>query len=117
MSRKERVASAIKKETCDILLREVSDPRIGFVSITDVTVGDDLKLATIFVSIMGDENAKKEAMRGLKSASRRIRYFLGLRIDLKTVPDIVFKLDGSIERGSKIFSIMNTLRKENEKRV
>ena len=112
MSRADRVAELIRTEISDILKKEVSDPRIGFVSITEVEIGADLQLAKVYVSILGDEKQKKDTMKGLLSATKHIRYKLGPRLDLKTVPEIIFKLDDSIEKGSRIFEIINHLKKE-----
>ncbi|MFC1767809.1 30S ribosome-binding factor RbfA [Candidatus Margulisiibacteriota bacterium] len=119
MSRTDRVAAFIKKEISDILQRKVSDPRIGFVTITDVEIGEDLQVAKVYVSIMGDEKQKRDAMKGLQSASSHIRHELGPRLELKSLPELIFKQDDSIERGGRIFSLLNKLAKErgNEKHI
>lgn len=112
MSRSDRVAELIKKEISDILRKEVSDPRIGFVSITEVEIGADLGLAKIFVSVMGSEKEKKDAMKGLISATKHIRFKLGPRLGLKSVPEIIFKADSSFERGNRVLQIISQISKE-----
>ena len=116
MSRPERVAEVIKREISQILRERVSDPRIGFVSITDVELSPDLKNAKIFVSILGDEKQKKGSLAGLKSANRFIKGELGERLKLRYVPDLRFVYDESLERGSRIISMMNKLNEERGKK-
>ena len=115
MSRAERVATLIKEEVSDILRTEVSDPRIGFTSVTDVEISPDLKFVKIFVSVYGDEEKKKETMQGLKSATKFIRGELAERINLRLVPEIIFKRDDSIERGSRVLALMARLKQEKVK--
>jgi ribosome-binding factor A len=114
MSRAERVAEQIKQEISEILTRRISDPRIGFTSVTQVEIGEDLKDANIFVSVLGSEKEKIDTMVGLGHASRYIRGELGHRMMLRDVPQIHFKLDESIEKGAKVFAIMKRLEKERE---
>lgn len=114
-TRQERVEELIREEICDILRKKVSDPRIGFVSLTGVDVSPDLKNANIHVSILGDETKKKDAMAGLFSATGFIQGELGHRMKLRTTPVIRFSRDDSIERGSRVLQIMHRL--ENEERV
>lgn len=116
MSRSEKVASEIKKEINKILREKVSDPRIGFLSIIDVDVSADLKNAKIFFSVLGDEKTKKETLAGLQSASSFVRQELGHALKLRFVPEISFIYDKGIERGSKVLSIMNRLKIEEEKK-
>lgn len=115
MSRLDRVAELIKAEISTILKRKVNDPRIGFVSITDVTVSPDLEFAKVYVSIMGDETEKLKTLEGLNSAKGFIRGELGHAIELRLVPDIKFIRDDSIERGSRILNLINNLNAEVQK--
>lgn len=115
MTRSERVEELIREEICEILREKVSDPRIGFVSITEVKISPDLKNASIYVSIFGDEKKKAEAMQGLYSATGFIRGELGHMLELRETPQIRFVRDDSIERGSRVLHIMSKL--EHEKRI
>lgn len=114
-TRTERMGKLVKEEVSEILHKDVSDPRIGFVSITDVDFTEDLQLTKIYVSIFGDEKTKKETMEGLKSATGFIRGELAPRLDLKVMPKIVFIRDDSIERGSKLIALMDKLEREKKK--
>ena len=104
--RAERLAEVIRAEASEIFQRDLKDPRIGFVSITDVEVTADLRHAKIFVSVLGDEEAKQRSMAGLNRAKGHIRSELGRRLALRFVPEIHFRLDESIERGSRIVSLI-----------
>ncbi len=115
MTRSERVEELIRQEVCEILREKVSDPRIGFISITGVKISPDLKNASIYVSIFGDEKKKKDAMLGLYSATGFIRGELGHMLELRETPEIRFVRDDSLERGSRVLGIINKL--ENEKRL
>jgi ribosome-binding factor A len=97
-----RLRELFKQEISAILHREMKDPRIGFVSVTDVELTPDLRHAKVFVSILGDEDAKAKTMAGLTSAQGFIRTELGRRIRLRYLPQIHFKLDESIERGVRV---------------
>ena len=116
MSRADRVAELIKQEISDIISRKLSDPRIGFTSVTQVEIGADLMNATIYVSVLGTEKEKCDTLAGLSHASRFIRGELGDRLLLRDVPQIHFKLDESLEKGSRVFAILNQLEKEHDKR-
>jgi ribosome-binding factor A len=112
MSRTERISHEIKKEISRILREDVSDPRIGFISLTDVDITPDLKYAKIFVSVLGDEKNKKKSLRGLKSATPFIKLKLGESLNLRFVPDIKFIYDNSLERGDRLLNLMNDINKE-----
>jgi ribosome-binding factor A len=71
--RSDRVSDQMKQEIAEILMRKIKDPRIGFVTVTDVELSHDLRNAKVFVSILGDEKAKKETFKGLESAVPFIR--------------------------------------------
>lgn len=97
-----RLRELFKEETSAILQRQMKDPRIGFVSVTDVELSADLRHAKIFVSILGDADAKSQTMAGLESAQGFIRTELARRIRLRRIPEVLFKLDDSIERGARV---------------
>jgi len=97
-----RLRELFKQEISTILQREMKDPRIGFVSVTDVELSQDLRHAKVFVSILGDEGAKAKTMAALTSAQGFIRTELGRRIRLRYIPQVHVKLDESIERGVRV---------------
>lgn len=109
-----RVAELIKREVSQMLLNGIKDDRVGtgMVSITDVDVSGDLQHAKIYVSIYGTEEAKAETMAGLKSATGYVRSELGARVRLRRTPEVVFIQDRSLERGSKVLSLLNQIKQE-----
>ncbi len=106
-----RVAELIKREVSQMLLHGIKDDRVGagMVSVTDVDVSGDLQHAKIFVSIYGTESARVETMAGLKSATGYVRSELGHRVRLRRTPEVVFVEDRSIERGTRVLSLLNQL--------
>ena len=106
-----RVAELIKREVSQMLIHDIKDDRVGagLVSVTDVVVSGDLQHAKIFVSVYGSEEAKIETMAGLKSATGFVRTELGQRVRLRRTPEVIFQEDSSIERGTKVLSLLNQL--------
>lgn len=112
-TRPERVAEEIRKIVSRLLQEKVSDPRIGFVSITSVDLSPDLKNAKIFASVLGSEDERKKTFEGLKSATPFIRVELGRALrELRSVPEIQFVYDKSIERGTRVLAILYKLERE-----
>lgn len=101
-----RLRELLKQETSAILQRDLRDPRVGFVSVTDVELSPDLRYAKIFVSIMGDAETKARTMDGLVSAQGFIRTELARRIRLRHMPEVAFRIDESIERGARVTRLL-----------
>ncbi len=112
--RKQRVESAIKKEISTLILRELKDPRITFVSVTHVSLTKDLRIAHVYVSIMGDPEAKEKNMEGLKSAAGFIRKEVGGVIKLRYTPEIIFKIDDTMEERERIMRLLKTIQDERQ---
>ena len=108
--RPERVGEMIKKEVSDLLQKDIKDPRIGFVTVTDVEVSGDLRHAKVFVSILDGD--KEETMKGLHATERFVRREVGARIRLRHTPEVIFRYDNSIEKGTRIFGILEDLKKD-----
>ena len=104
--RSDKVAEAIHTTISIILSRGLNDPRIGFVTITGVEVTDDLHLARVFFTVIGDDASKKSTEAGLKSATGHIRHELGKVLKMRYTPDILFKYDHSQEYGQRIDSLL-----------
>lgn len=109
--RADRVAEQIKKELGEILTLKIKDPRIGFVTVTDVEITGDLQQATIFISVLGDEDEKKETLVGLTKGLGFIRSEIGQRIRLRKTPEISFEFDEAHAYGNRIESILRDLKK------
>jgi len=112
--RVDRVAELIKREVSQMLLNGIKDDRVGvgMVSVTDVDVSGDLQHAKIYVSIYGSDDAREQTMAGLKSATGYVRRELGQRIRLRRTPEVVFHEDRSIERGTRVLSLINQLNRD-----
>ncbi|MGM9551776.1 MAG: 30S ribosome-binding factor RbfA [Clostridia bacterium] len=112
--RTDRISEEIRKHLSDII-RELKDPRIPLMtSVVSVTVTKDLKYAKAYISIMGDEETKKEALKGLRSASGFIRKEIGARVLLRALPEFHFELDNSIEHGAHINELLQSVIKKEE---
>lgn len=105
----EKVAEAIHEEISALLVKGVKDPRIGFVTVTGVKVTDDLHLATVYFSVIGNEEARKGAEAGLNSAKGFLRREIGKVLRMRYVPDLLFKYDDSVEYGSRIESLLKQI--------
>ncbi len=105
----------MKEEIADILMRKIKDPRIGFVTVTDVEVADDLRNAKVFVSIYGGDREK--TLKGLQSASAYIRSELGRRMRLKFMPELLFRFDSTVEQGAHIMELLRSIEEEKGKKT
>lgn len=111
-SRAERVADLLKEEISQILFREVKDPRIGFITITGVEVSRDLQLAKVFYTALGEAGNPGESSQALERVSPFIKRHLGKRLRMRTIPDILFRYDHSLDYGSRIDAILDQLKSE-----
>ena len=113
--RTQRVAESIKEEIGRMLEKgEIKDPRIGFITLTDVDVSKDLGHARVFFSALGDEKEKNSAKEGLNSARGYVRSELGRRLRMKYIPEIEFKFDESVEAAARISSLLHKLHKSEQ---
>lgn len=110
--RAERLAELLKQEISDIILKEVKDPRIGFVSVTDIEVSGDLRHAKVYVSVYGSDKEREDTMKGLEQATGYIRKLLGERITVYHTPEIIFRYDNSIEHGAHISKLIDKIKNE-----
>ena len=112
--RLEKLQELIKQEVGKMLIYDIKDPRIGFVTVTEVEMTGDLREAKIFVSIMGNEEQIKDTMDGLKSALGFIRREIGKRIRLRFTPEISFAPDKSLDYSEHIQKILLQIEKERD---
>lgn len=111
--RSNRVGEQMKKELGEIIGRKIKDPRIGFVTVTDVQVTGDLQQAKVFISVLGDDAQKENTLKGLAKAKGFIRSEIGQRIRLRKTPEITFEFDESIDYGNRIDSLLYQIQEEN----
>jgi ribosome-binding factor A len=99
-----------------MLLSGIKDERVGtgMISVTEVDVSGDLQHATVFVSIYGTEDDRAETMLGLKSATGYVRKQLGHRLQLRRAPEVIFLEDCSLERGTRILTLLNQISQDRQ---
>ncbi len=107
--RSNRIAEQMKKELGDIITRKLKDPRVGFVTVTDVDVTGDLQQATVYISSLGSDREREDTLKALMKASGFIRNEIGQRIRLRRTPEITFEYDSSVEYGNKIDALLRSL--------
>ncbi|MBN1997723.1 30S ribosome-binding factor RbfA [candidate division KSB1 bacterium] len=107
--RADRVSALIKHETSQIIIRELQDPDIGFVTITKVKMSRDLRFAKIYYSVLGGKDQQEKATAALSRSLKFIRGELGHRLNLRYVPEIRFYYDDSIEYADHIDKLLKKL--------
>ena len=113
MSRRtEQVGDEIQRVLGDVIQNEVKDPRVGFVTVTGVTVTPDMSRANVRLSIMGGEAERKETMKALERARGFLRRRVGEEVTLRTVPEIVLHLDRSLDHALRITELLRDIEEE-----
>ncbi|MBB6282204.1 30S ribosome-binding factor RbfA [Geobacillus subterraneus] len=107
-----RVGEQMKKELSDIIGRKLKDPRIGFVTVTDVRVTGDLQQAKVYISVFGGDEQRENTLKALEKAKGFIRSEIGQRIRLRKTPEILFEIDETIEYGSRIERLIRQISDE-----
>src|SRR3954469_7775645 len=107
--RTDRVDELLRQEIGALLAKEVADPRIGFVTITDVETAPDLRHAKVWVSVIGAKADRDETLRALGQAMPFIRHELGRRLRIKRIPELHVRLDDSAERGTRVLHLLSEL--------
>ena len=113
--RLQKINDEIRKEAAEVLRAELKDPRVSaMTTVTSAQASSDLKHCKIFVSVLGSDAAKKEAMDGLKNAAPYLRKMLAMRINLRNTPEITFVLDESLEYGMKMDKLFKEIGAEEQ---
>jgi ribosome-binding factor A len=117
MTRRTRqVGEMLREELDDIIRREVKDPRIGFMSITNVDVPPDLRSARVYVSVLGTEQERIDTLDALRSAAGFIRHHLKPRLRMRQIPDLEFRDDRSMEYAEQISATIRDIKAADAKR-
>ncbi len=107
-----RINDEIQREIAQIIRSEVKDPRIGsLTSVIRAETTSDLKYSKIFISVLGNDEEKQSVMKGLKNAGGFIRHLLAERVNLRNTPELIFKLDDSVEYSVRMNSLINQISK------
>jgi ribosome-binding factor A len=112
--RAERVGEQMKQEIMDIVNNKVKDPRVGFLTITDVELTNDLSHAKVYLTVLGSNKEIDNTFKALEKAKGFIKSELGSRMRLRIIPDLTFEYDKSIEYGNKIERMIQDLHKEDK---
>ena len=113
MSRRtERVAHLIQREIGNVILQELTDVRIGFVTVSRVEVTTDMAFAKVHVSVMGSDKQKRDSMAGLSHSASYLRTHLSKVLQMRTVPRLTFVEDKNLDHGFRINQILNDIKHE-----
>lgn len=113
-NRANRVGDLIRQILSEMLIRDLNDPRLEFVTITGVTVSSDLRCATVHFSAMGNPQREQESLHGLERAAGYMKKKLGKELRLRYMPDLQFRIDHSFEYGSKIEKLLQGIHQAKE---
>jgi ribosome-binding factor A len=106
--RSQRLRILLREEIADIVMNRVKDPRLGFVTVTDVDLTEDLKIARIFVSVM-EEADKGRSIEILNAARGLVRSEISRRLRIKVIPAVEFRIDRSITHGRRIDALLKEI--------
>ena len=104
--RRERLGDQLRVEIADLIQKEVRDPRVGFVTVTEVRMSPDLKHARVYVSILGDEAQTAESLDALERSRGFLKSQIGHRLKLRYVPQLRFVLDETLDKSARIESLL-----------
>lgn len=105
-----RVGDQLLRETADLLMKKVNDPRVKGATLTGIHLSDNLRNAKIYFSVLGDEEEVRKAQAGLDSAKGFIKREIGSRLDLKYMPEIVFIHDPTMKKSNDLDKLFQRLR-------
>jgi ribosome-binding factor A len=111
-TRTQRIGDRIREELSEMLLMEVSDPRLQGISVTDVEVDRELAYASVYISALEGEQRWQDILDGLEHAQGFLRHELSQRIDLRTFPRLRFRWDSTLERAEKIERLIASIHQE-----
>ena len=114
--RTERVASLIKEEVGMLFARDYNDPSYGFITIVEVHMSPDLRIAKIYVSIMGTAEVKERTLRMIEENKGAIRSFIGSHMRLKFTPAVHFYIDETMDRVDKINQLLKQIHKDEDRK-
>jgi ribosome-binding factor A len=107
--RTERVASVVRERISEILVHDYNDPAYGFMTVTDVKMSPDLKIAKVYISVFGKEDVQAKAMKMLEAEKQHIRGMVASHVQLKFAPTLQFYLDHTLEEADKINRLINKI--------
>jgi len=112
--RKQRLAEVVRQEVSRVILQELKNPRLGFVTIVRADVAPDVKTAKIYVSVLGDEDTQAKTVRELQAASGFIQAEIGPRLRARNTPVLTFKLDRSVKQSLRVSKLIQQALSEDQ---
>ncbi|MEN2994112.1 MAG: 30S ribosome-binding factor RbfA [Thermodesulfovibrio sp.] len=111
--RSQRLKVLLREEVADIILHKIKDPRLGFITVTDVELSDDLRIAKVFISVLKAEE-RQLALQILNDAKGYVRSEIAKRLRIKIIPTFEFLFDDSIDRGFRIDQLLREIKRSSE---
>lgn len=112
--KKERLEKILEREIATIIFNDIKDDRLKFVTITKVNLTNDLSLATVYYTVLGDEAQIAATSENIADAKGFIKGILSKRLEVRKTPDLRFKYDDSYEQGNKIENILKSIKEKGE---
>jgi len=97
----------LRRIVAQALVKDIKDPRIGFVTVSEVRLNGDHSVATVFYTVMGDEEERRRSLEGLKSCARFVRQIIGDQLRLRTVPKVFWRYDDSLDRSFRLDEVLD----------
>ena len=108
-AKQDKINNIVQKAVSEIIQFELKNPKVGFVTITDVNVTSDLSYAKVFVSFLGQDARKEAGLKALNQSKGYIRTLLAKRLTVRKTPELIFVLDTTLDKGNKIESILHDI--------
>jgi ribosome-binding factor A len=108
-TRSQRVGELLQHELASLITNELKDPRVGFVTVTEVRVSPDLRNARVYVSIYGTPEERAGSLDGLRKAAGYLRHALGGRMQLRYLPELMFSADETLDRADRLQTLMKAI--------
>lgn len=109
MSKNDKMNAIVQKTISEIIQFELKNPKLGFVTITDVRVTNDNSIAKVYVSFLGKEERNQAGLKILNQSKGFIRSELAKRLSIRKTPELIFEIDRSLEQGNRIEKILSDL--------
>ena len=106
-ARMRRVNEVIRQVLGDVIATDLKDPRIGFVTVTDVDTSPDLRTARVYFSVLGGESEREKALAGLRSSHGFLQGRIAAELRMKRTPTLTFHYDESVDRGVRISRLLD----------
>jgi ribosome-binding factor A len=115
--RKQRVADAVKDAVASIVLKDIADPKLGFVTVTRCSISKDLRIATVYFTVLGDEDQQKTSMERLEHARSFIRRHLRKYVFLRYLPELRFRHDDILAHERRVGTLLDEIRQDTDDRT